>query len=258
VAWSLGELSPEGLRRCSRSHEQIVDRLEPGLCRRIRRRAGRVDDPCRGWLSDGVRDRNTHEQSDDHQAEAIHVLLVGRILPVPLRSAGIIDRRDGGYLDKRFVVRLCVGCQSGAGRRPPRLDAVLSEEKHIVTRRLVVVCVAALSWAVAGSAAAQAVRATVLGTITDRTGGVLPGATVNVTNTETGVAQSTRRRFAGPLHREQPAARTYNVEASTVGISDRASSRRRLVVGSQTVVDFTLGPSAVEETITVTRRRAGR
>ena len=60
-----------------------------------------------------------------------------------------------------------------------------------MTRSLLVVCVAMLSLVVSGRAAAQAVRATVLGTVTDRTGGVLPGATVNVTNIETGVAQST-------------------------------------------------------------------
>ncbi len=38
---------------------------------------------------------------------------------------------------------------------------------------------------------AQAVRGTVLGTITDKTGGILPGVTVTVTNTETGVMQNT-------------------------------------------------------------------
>ncbi|HYJ93877.1 MAG TPA: carboxypeptidase-like regulatory domain-containing protein, partial [Vicinamibacterales bacterium] len=48
-----------------------------------------------------------------------------------------------------------------------------------------------ISLVVSGSAAAQAVRATVLGTVSDPTGGVLPGASVNVTNTETGVVQST-------------------------------------------------------------------
>jgi hypothetical protein len=117
----------------------------------------------------------------------MHVLLIGRILPVPAIDR-IIDRRDGGYLDKRLA-SACASVQSGAARNR-ELDAVPAEE-HIVTRRLVVVCVAALLWAVSGSAAAQAVRATVLGTITDRTGGVLPGATVNVTNTETGVVQST-------------------------------------------------------------------
>ena len=121
-----------------------------------------------------------------------------------------------------------------------------------MTRRLVVVCVAALSWAVAGSAAAQAVRATVLGTITDRTGGVLPGATVNVTNTETGVIQSTVADSQGRYTVNNLLPATYNVEASLSGFQTVLRQGIRLVIGSQTVMDFTLGPSAVQETITVT------
>ena len=42
-----------------------------------------------------------------------------------------------------------------------------------MTRSLLVVCVAMISLVMSGSAAAQAVRATVLGTVSDRTGAVL-------------------------------------------------------------------------------------
>jgi outer membrane receptor protein involved in Fe transport len=146
----------------------------------------------------------------------------------------------------------CASAQSGPGTQTATLDAVLSEEKPIVTRRFVVVCVAALSWSVAGSAAAQAVRATVLGTVTDRTGAVLPGATVNVTSTETGVVQSTVADAQGRYTVNNLLPATYNVEASLSGFQTVLRQGIRLVVGSQAVVDFTLGPSAVEETITVT------
>ena len=47
-----------------------------------------------------------------------------------------------------------------------------------------------------------------------------------------------------------PAA--YNVEASLSGFQTVVRQGIRLVVGTQAVVDFTLGPSAVQETITVT------
>lgn len=60
-----------------------------------------------------------------------------------------------------------------------------------MSRMVVLVCVVGLSWAFAGAAAAQAVRATVLGTVSDGTGSVLPGATVNVTSRDTGVVQGT-------------------------------------------------------------------
>ena len=121
-----------------------------------------------------------------------------------------------------------------------------------MTRSLVVVCVAALLWAVAGSAAAQAVRATVLGTVTDATGSVLPGATVNVTSTETGVAQSTVADSQGRYAVTNLLPAVYHIEASLSGFQTVVRQGIRLVVGTQAVVDFTLGISAVEETVTVT------
>ena len=121
-----------------------------------------------------------------------------------------------------------------------------------MTRSLVVVCVAALLFAVAGSAAAQAVRASVLGTVTDRTGGALPGATVNVTNTETGVVQSTVADSQGRYAVNDLLPAAYNVDASLSGFQTVVRQGIRLVVGTRAVVDFALGPSAVQETITVT------
>ena len=43
------------------------------------------------------------------------------------------------------------------------------------------------------SAAAQAVSGTLLGTVTDNTGGVLPGATVTITHIETGRVRMSSR-----------------------------------------------------------------
>jgi len=121
-----------------------------------------------------------------------------------------------------------------------------------VRRSLVVFCLAALVWSVADDAVAQAVRATVLGTVSDRTGGVLPGATVNVTNTETGIVQSTVADSQGRYTVTNLLPAAYNVEASLSGFQTVVREGIRLVVGTQAVVDFTLGPSAVQETITVT------
>src|SRR5678815_5587791 len=122
----------------------------------------------------------------------------------------------------------------------------------MVTRYLAVVCAVALSWLMAGDAAGQAVRSTVLGTVTDRTGGVLPGATVNVTNAETGVVQSTVTDSQGRYSVTNLLPATYKVEASLSGFQTIVREGVRLVVGTQTILDFSLGPSAVQETITVT------
>src|SRR4051812_7436110 len=103
----------------------------------------------------------------------------------------------------------------------------------------------------ASPAAAQAVRGAVLGTITDKTGGVLPGATVSVTNTETGVAQSTASDSAGRYTVSDLLPGAYSVESSLSGFQTIVRQGIRVVVGAQVVVDFSLGPSAVSETITV-------
>jgi len=99
---------------------------------------------------------------------------------------------------------------------------------------------------------AQALRGAVLGTITDRTGGVLPGVTVNVTNIETGVVQTTVSDAQGRYSVTDLLPGAYAVESSLSGFQKIVRQGIRVVVGSQVVVDFSLGPSAVSETITVT------
>jgi outer membrane receptor protein involved in Fe transport len=122
-----------------------------------------------------------------------------------------------------------------------------------VMRRSVAVCILVLvcAWLVP-SAAAQAVRATVLGTVTDRTGAVLPGVTVTITNTETKVAQTTVSDSQGHYTLTNLVPAPYDIEASLSGFQTVVRSGVRLVIGSESEVDFTLGPSAVQETVTVT------
>ena len=116
-----------------------------------------------------------------------------------------------------------------------------------MTRALVIVCAAALVWSVDGSAAAQAVRATVLGTITDPSGAVLPGATVDVTNTETDIVQTTVADSQGRYIVTNVLPAAYNVRASLSGFQTVIREGIRLAVGTQAVVDFTLKPSPVAD-----------
>src|ERR1051325_7765920 len=108
-----------------------------------------------------------------------------------------------------------------------------------------------LSLPAARATAGQAVRGAVLGTIADKTGGVLPGVTVTVTNTETGVAQNTTSDAQGRYSVADLLPGTYAVESSLSGFEKVVRQGIRVVVGAQVVVDFSLGPSSVSETITV-------
>src|SRR6476660_697767 len=98
---------------------------------------------------------------------------------------------------------------------------------------------------------AQAVRGTVLGTITDKTGAVLPGVTVAVTNTETGVMQNTVSDSQGRYTVTDLLPGTYSVESSLTGFQKIVREGIRIVVGAEVPVDFSLGPWAVSETVTV-------
>jgi outer membrane receptor protein involved in Fe transport len=117
--------------------------------------------------------------------------------------------------------------------------------------RVVVGVLVAGSILTAQGAMAQAVRGALLGTVTDKTGGVLPGVTVNVTNTETGVAQTTVSDAQGRYSVTDVLPGTYSVESSLSGFQKIVRPGIRVVVGAEVVVDFSLGPSAVSETITV-------
>ena len=111
-----------------------------------------------------------------------------------------------------------------------------------MTRSIVAVCLAACVGAASGlPVAAQAVRATVLGTVTDRTGAVLPGVTVTITNTDTRVAQTTVSDSQGHYTLTNLLPAPYDIEASLSGFQTVVRSAVRLVVGSESVVDFTLG-----------------
>ena len=98
---------------------------------------------------------------------------------------------------------------------------------------------------------AQAIRGTLLGTVTDKTGGVLPGVTVTVTNTETGVMQNTVSDAQGRYSVSDLLPGTYSVESSLTGFQKVIREGIRVVVGAQVPVDFSLGPSTLSETVTV-------
>ena len=100
-------------------------------------------------------------------------------------------------------------------------------------------------------AAGSAQEATFGGTVTDSTGGVLPGVTV------TALHQATGNRFEGVTDERgtyRIAARTgtYRLTAMLPGFSVVTQAGIEVLVGQQAVVNFELSPAAVQESITVT------
>ena len=109
---------------------------------------------------------------------------------------------------------------------------------------------AAVFWS--GAAAAQAVFAAINGTVTDSTGGVIRGATVNVTNVETNVTRSVTTNEAGVYNATNLIPGTYRVEALLSGFKTAVVSTVTLEVNANVKVDLALEVGDATEKVNVT------
>ena len=103
----------------------------------------------------------------------------------------------------------------------------------------------------AGGGRAGSAR-TVTGTVTDSTGGVLPGVTVVVKNTETGVQQDVVTDGNGRYQVIYLNPGTYVVTAELSGFKKFVSANTRVGISDVIRVDAMLSAGAVQETVQVT------
>lgn len=112
--------------------------------------------------------------------------------------------------------------------------------------------VLAALWLAAAPAAAQEFRGSIAGTIIDVSGGVLPGVTVTVTNTDTGVSQNVVTDGEGRFQVLYLNAGPYSVTAELDGFKKLVRTGNNVHVGETIRVDFSMAPGAIEEMVTVT------
>jgi hypothetical protein len=122
------------------------------------------------------------------------------------------------------------------------------------TRQRAAIC--ALGLLVIGSPGAarleaQAVRATIFGTVKDTSGLTITGVAIEVKNTATGVTQTVVTNDQGRYTLPDLPLGQYDVQASLAGFQTVVHKGLTLTVGSQNVVDFSLPVGQVEETVTV-------
>ena len=98
---------------------------------------------------------------------------------------------------------------------------------------------------------AQAATATISGTVTDSSGAVLPGASIQVKNTGTSTVQSTVADSQGRYSVPDLPVGTYDVQATNAGFQTVNHRGITLTVGSQPVVDFTLPVGQASQEVTV-------
>jgi hypothetical protein len=101
---------------------------------------------------------------------------------------------------------------------------------------------------------AQANFGRILGTVTDQSGGVVPGATVTITDTQRGLARALTTDAAGEYNAPNLIPGTYTVRVEAKGF--KALDRQNVVieVGKEVRVDITPEPGDQTQTVTVTEQ----
>jgi hypothetical protein len=108
-----------------------------------------------------------------------------------------------------------------------------------------------LALAVPAFAQSQAANGAIEGTISDASGGVLPGVTVTITNTGTGIERVVITNEKGLYRAPLLPLGSYRVVAELQGFKKFEQTNITLSVGETAVINATLSVGAVSETITV-------
>src|SRR5450432_3348370 len=103
----------------------------------------------------------------------------------------------------------------------------------------------------AGSAFSQAVNATLLGTVTDVSGGVVAGAKVTATEVNTGTVRGGQANESGNFTFPDLAPGQYTVSVEQPGLKKETRKDIAVTVNSSTRVDVQLQPGSVSETVEV-------
>ena len=105
--------------------------------------------------------------------------------------------------------------------------------------------------AFAGRLFAQAGSGTILGTVTDASGAVVPNATVTITNVGTNVATTARTTSSGDFTVTFLPPGTYRIAAEAQGFQQSIVNRANLVVGQQLRTNFSMKLGSVSEKVEV-------
>src|SRR5260221_2394574 len=99
---------------------------------------------------------------------------------------------------------------------------------------------------------AQGAAATLTGTVSDRSGAVIPKAEISAKNAATGVVRGGETNSAGLYTVPGLAPGNYAVSGTAAGFSTAVRTNIALTVGAQQVLDFTMQVGQVSQTVEVT------
>jgi hypothetical protein len=150
--------------------------------------------------------------------------------------------RDNHWLiSSEFNVGMLVACE---GKQNESKDMT-----HLHQLVLILAIVASLS---PSQAMAQGeTTSAIVGQVRDTTNAVVPGATVAITNLETGLRRSARTDDAGRFNFPQLKPGTYSVKAEAQGFEPQQNDNVISGLGQKQTVDFTLRVARSNETVEV-------
>ncbi len=120
-------------------------------------------------------------------------------------------------------------------------------------KRTTLFSIAAMLWLlVPATAYAQFETATVLGTMRDSGGAVLPGVTVKLKNIATGIEATAQTDEDGNYQFLNVKIGAYKVSAELQGFSTAVAESVSVAVNARQRLDLTMKPGAVTETVTIT------
>ena len=102
------------------------------------------------------------------------------------------------------------------------------------------------------SAYAQVDTGTILGTVKDASGGVVPNATITLVNESTGIGQTGASSSGGQYTFTPLRIGKYSITAQAPGFQSQKKTGLQLDIQQQAVVDFSLSPGQVSSTVEVT------
>src|SRR5437879_11461421 len=94
--------------------------------------------------------------------------------------------------------------------------------------------------------------ATILGVVKDTSGALIPGVSITIKHTDTGLTRAAISSGSGDYNVPLLPVGAYEITTAMPGIKQQVRSGINLVVGQQAVINFTLEVGAAAEQVTVT------
>ena len=182
-----------------------------------------------------------------HQMKFVLAITKGIGLVCQCNRSQTLDRKQLDMVNPAEHLQKQNGGRYGADR----FDNQVGEEAmRVYSRGLRYVFVLCVGVWLTGDLFGQTV-ATILGTVKDDTGAVLPGASITVKSLETGSVRTALTDETGTYRVPQLGLGTYELQAELPGFQIAVRSGIILTIGREANVDFVLKIGQVTESVTV-------